>query len=93
MKANIVITLSILATVGILTLISCSKKNPPKNASAGVGERTGVALDEAAKKSAEKAETTVEAIKENTKKVIEKTGEVIEKAGAAVEKSGVELQK
>lgn len=89
MKTNTRMTLSIMAVAGILILIGCGKKKQP----VGVGERTGVALDEAAKKSAAKTEQVAAKIKDATGKVVEKTGEAVEKAGAAVDQSGAALQK
>ena len=49
---------------------------------AGVGERTGTALDNAAAKT-----------KDVAGQAVEKTGEALEKAGAAVEKTGTKMQK
>ncbi len=90
MKTNIGITLIIIAVAGVLTLTGCSKKNQPQ---AGVGERTGAALDEAAKKGAAKAEAVAETVKDAAGKAVDKTGEVVEKVGEAVDKAGEKLQK
>jgi hypothetical protein len=89
MKTKLGVTLSIIAGLGILTVTGCGKK--PQDP--GVGERTGAALDEAAKKSAAKAEVLGEKVKDGTGKALEKTGEVMEKAGEAVDKAGEDLQK
>jgi len=89
MKTNSWLTLSIIAMVGALTVTGCGKNNQQ----AGVGERTGTALDEASKKGATKAKAAAEAVKDATGKVVEKTGEVLEKAGEAVDTAGENLQK
>jgi hypothetical protein len=88
MKINTGTTLTIIAVVGVLTLTGCGKKNHE----AGAGERTGAALDEAAKKSAAKVDVVAEKIKDGTGKVVEKTGEVVEKVGESVNKAGERLQ-
>ena len=49
---------------------------------AGVGERTGVAIDKAAAKT-----------KDAAGQAVEKTGEALEKAGSAVDKTGTKMQK
>jgi len=90
MKTTIGITLSIIAVAGTLAITGCGKKTEP---GPGVGERTGAALDEAAKKSAEKAEDVAEKVKDATGKAVEKAGETMEKAGAAVDKAGADMQK
>ena len=95
MKTTIGITLSIIAVAGTLAITGCGKKTEP---GPGVGERTGAAIDEAAideaaKKSAERAEDVGEKVKDATGKAVEKTGEVMEKAGAAVDKAGADMQK
>lgn len=89
MKTKTGITLSIIAVTGILASTGCGKKT---ESGPGVGERTGAALDEAAKKSAAKAEDVAETVKDATGKAVEKTGEVLEKAGEAVDKAGENLQ-
>ncbi len=90
MKTTTGITLSIIAVAGVLTLTGCGKKPQPQ---AGVGERTGAALDEAAKKSAAKAKVVVEEVKDAAGKAVDKTGEVLEKVGEAVDKAGTDMQK
>jgi hypothetical protein len=89
MKTYTRIILSTVAITGIMTMTGCGKK--PQEA--GVGERTGAALDEAAKKSAAKAEDITEKVKDGTGRAVEKAGEVLDKAGEAVEKAGSDLQK
>jgi hypothetical protein len=90
MKTTTGIALSIIVVTGIFAITGCGKKTEP---GPGVGERTGAALDEAAKKSAEKAEDVAEKVKDATGKAVEKAGETMEKAGAAVDKAGADLQK
>ena len=84
MKSKRILWVALVAVVGSLTLAGCQ----PKNASepAGVGERTGAAIDRAAEK-------TVDKTKELTEAAVEKTGEALEKAGNAVEKTGADMQK
>lgn len=89
MKTQTSITLSIIAMVGALTVTGCGKNDQQ----VGVGERAGAALDDAAEKSATKAEAAAETVKETTGKVVEKTGEMMEKAGEAVDNAGEKLQK
>ncbi len=90
MKTTTGIALSIIVVTGIFAITGCGKKT---ESGPGVGERTGAAIDEAAKKSAEKAEDVAEKVKDATGKAVEKTGEAMEKAGAAVDKAGADLQK
>ena len=90
MKTTTGITLSIITVAVALTLTGCGKKPQTE---AGVGERTGAAIDEAAEKGVEKAKDVGEKIKDATGTAVEKTGEVMEKAGAAVDKAGEDLQK
>ena len=87
MKIDMARMLGIVAVVGTLAVVGCTQK--PESAPskpAGVGERTGAALDRAADK-------TVEVATNVAGKVVEKTGEVLEKAGAATEKTGENMQK
>ncbi len=79
------------AVVGSLTTVGCRPKDAAEPA--GVGERTGAAMDRAADKTAEAAKTAAAATKEFTGAAVEKTGEVLEKAGTAVEKTGADMQK
>ncbi len=90
------------ALLGSLLLSSCGPKKDTEPA--GVGERTGAAIDRAAEKTkdtansvsektADAAKKTVKATKDFTGAAVEKTGEVLEKAGAAVEKTGEDMQK
>jgi hypothetical protein len=83
MKTTIGIALSIIVVTGIFAITGCGKKTEP---GPGVGERTGAALDEAAKKSAEKAEDVAEKVKDATGKAVEKAGEAMEKAGEDLQK-------
>ncbi len=89
MKTHTACVLSVIAVAGALAVAGCGKK--PQ--AAGVGERTGAALDKAAEKTAEKAKTTAESAKDLTGQALQKSGEVIEKAGASVEKTGADMQK
>jgi hypothetical protein len=89
MKTNTGIMITTIAVAGVLALTGCDKKNQQ----AGVGERTGAALDEAAKKGAAKAEDVTEKVKNAAEKAVDKTGEVVEKVGEAADKAGEKLQK
>ncbi len=103
MKSNMIRVLSVAAIIGSITAVGCCcKKSEPD--SPGVGERTGAAIDKAAEKTAEMANTAAdktaeavtdaaEATKEVAEKVVDKTGEVLEDAGTAVEETGADLQK
>ena len=87
MKIDVARMLGIVTVVGALAVVGCTQKSelePSKPA--GVGERTGAALDKA-------AERTVEVVTNVAGKVVVKTGEVLEKAGAATEKTGENMQK
>ncbi len=90
MKTTIGLALKLIVVAGVVAITGCGKKSEP---GLGVGERTGVALDEAAKKSAEKAEDVAEKVKDATGKAVEKAGETMEKAGAAMDKAGADMQK
>ena len=80
MKINGVRILGIGALAATLALagVGCGQQS----GKAGVGERTGVALDKAAAKT-----------KDAAGQAVEKTGEALGKAGAAVEKTGTKMQK
>ena len=83
MKNDMTKMLRIVAIIGVVAVAGCCKKSdsePPKTA--GVGERTGAALDKAAEKT-----------KDVAGKVVEKTGEALQKAGAATERTGENMQK
>ncbi len=89
MKITCVKLLGLVAVAGVVALTGCEKKTE----TAGVGERTGAALDEAAEKTADAAKSTAATVKDATGRAVEKTGEVMEKAGNAVEKAGSNMQK
>lgn len=85
---------------GALAVVGCGKKSE----TAGIGERTGVALDNAvdktvevatnvAAKTGEAAKDAAVATEDVAGQVVEKTGEVMGKAGTAVEKTGADMQK
>ena len=74
--------LGIVAVAGVLALIGCTKKSGSESSEPGIGERAGVAVDEA-----------VEKTKDVAGEAVEKTGEAIEKGGEAVEKAGEDMQK
>jgi len=97
--------------VGVVAVVVCGlavagckpKSESEATGTAGFGERTGIALDNAAEKTAEvtsnavdktvdAAKATGTATKEVAGKVVEKTGEVLEKAGSAVERAGENMQ-
>ena len=84
MKSKRILWVALVAVAGALALAGCR----PKNASepAGVGERTGAAIDRAAEK-------TVDKTKDFAETAVEKTGEALEKAGTAVQKTGADMQK
>jgi hypothetical protein len=91
MKTDMARGLGIAAVVvaGAVAMVACGK-NPE---SAGVGERTGAALDRAAVKTVDATKAAAAATKDATGRAVEKTGEVLEKSGAAVEKTGENMQK
>ena len=105
MKICLALTLVMVLIVGALVMVNCKQKSaiePVKTA--GVGERTGAALDQAAENAADKAhavaETTGEAVNNAAAKTeavaeknVEKTGEALENSGAAIEHTGSDLQK
>ncbi len=84
MKNKRILWIVLVVVVGALTLVSCRPKKSSEPA--GVGERTGAAIDRAAEK-------TVDKTKELTEAAVDKTGEILEKAGTAVEKTGADMQK
>ncbi len=83
MKTTIGIALSIIVVAGVVAITGCGKKT---ESGPGVGERTGAAIDEAAKKSAEKAGDVAEKVKDGTGKAVEKVGEAMDKAGENMQK-------
>lgn len=96
MKTQAGIYLSIIASVGALTLAGCGKKIEPKpqpKQDAGLAERTGAKLDAVAKKGVAEVEVVAEKTKDLAGKAVEKTGILLEKVGGAVEKAGEKVQK
>ena len=93
MKIEPIKIFGVVTMAGAFVLAGCKPKSdaeaPP---AAGVGERTGAALDRAADKTAETAKAAAAKTKVVAGKTVEKTGEALEKAGAAVEKTGEDLQ-
>ena len=92
MKTRTMAVLGAVTVAGVLTLVGCGK-NPDVPPAAGVGQRTGAALDRAAEKTADAAKAATEATKAAADNAVEKTGEGLEKAGSAMEKTGENLQK
>ena len=80
------------AAFGVVAVTGCNDKSQPGEAM----EKTGAALDTAAKKTGAAvntaAEKTATATRDAAGAVVDKTGELLEKAGAAVEGAGADMQ-
>jgi len=105
MKSEIVKLLGFVAAVGVVVAVGCRQKSASEPAdSAGLGERAGAALDQAAaktvavatnvaEKATEAAKATAAAAKDVAGQAVEKTGAALERAGTATEKAGDNMQK
>lgn len=104
MRTSMMSFAGVVAVAAVLVVGGCGQKSdsvPPNTA--GVAERTGTAVDNAAEKTVEvatnvagkttaAANKTAAATKDIAGQAVEKTGEALEKAGAAAEKTGAEIQ-
>ena len=88
MKKNMFPMLGIMATAGIIVVSGCNKKPETEPSStAGVGERAGIALDQAAEKTVEVAKSATEATKKAAKSATEATKEAAKSATEATKEA------
>jgi len=94
-KENISSFWSVVFTIALAAaVVGCGKKTDSDQAAkAGIGERSGIAVDTAASNAVEAARNTVDAAKEVADDAAIKTGEALEKAGDAMKKAGENMQK
>ena len=91
MKNGMVKVLVMVAVAGVVAVVGCSQKSETEpSKTAGVGERTGAALDRAAEKTAEAVTNAAKKTTEAAKAAAAATKDV---AGQAVEKTGADMQK
>lgn len=83
--------LGVAAMAGFVVTAGCRKAEPP-DGKAGLGERSGAAVDNAAAKTADAARSVATKTKEVTGKALVKTGEAMENAGEAMERTGEGMQ-